>query len=257
MIDLKKASGTKRRVFGATFLLPVVFAVWYDQELAGLVLPCVALVMGLEMKRIADLPRVSGYLFVGLIIAQSIPHWVLERPSLIIHGFAVLTAVFLLAHTHSVLVGLFAGLLSLCLGYTSFLLLEPSGHVILVSLGAVIAACDITAYFVGRGIGGAKLWQQVSPNKTISGSIGGLIAAIGFTLVLADVFDLADKRDAMVLGLGIGILAQAGDLLESAIKRQLKVKDSGSILPGHGGMLDRFDGYLLVVPLIYLFLFSM
>ena len=97
---------------------------------------------------------------------------------------------------------------------------------------------------------------MVSPNKTISGSIGGLAAAIGLTLVLADIIELADQLNALILGLGIGILAQAGDLLESAFKRQLDIKDSGSILPGHGGMLDRFDGYILVIPVSYLYLFN-
>ena len=120
----------------------------------------------------------------------------------------------------------------------------------------IIAACDIAAYFVGRAIGGPKLWWKVSPNKTISGGMGGLLAAIVVTLLLADVFSIANERDALILGLGLGILAQAGDLLESGVKRQLNVKDSGSILPGHGGMLDRFDGYILVVPAIYLYLFG-
>ena len=151
---------------------------------------------------------------------------------------------------------LFIGLLSLCLGYASLLLLQPSGHLILVALAAIIAACDSAAYFVGRQVGGPKLFPQVSPNKTISGSVGGLGAAIGLTVVLADVIGLADQLEALILGMGLGILAQAGDLLESAIKRRLNVKDSGSILPGHGGMLDRFDGYILAIPAFYLYLFE-
>ena len=127
----------------------------------------------------------------------------------------------------------------------------------LVALAAIIAACDSAAYFVGRSIGGPKLWPQVSPTKPFLVAIAGLIAAIGITLLLADVIGFADQLDALILGLGLGILAQAGDLLESAIKRRLNVKDSGSILPGHGGMLDRFDGYILAIPAFYLYLFEM
>ena len=76
------------------------------------------------------------------------------------------------------------------------------------------------------------------------------------TLVLGDFIGLAGQLDALILGLVLGILAQAGDLLESAFKRRLNVKDSGSILPGHGGMLDRFDGYILAIPAFYLYLFE-
>ena len=66
----------------------------------------------------------------------------------------------------------------------------------------------------------------------------------------------ADRLDALILGFSLGILAQAGDLLESAIKRWSNIKDSGSILPGHGGMLDRFDGYILAIPAFYIYLFE-
>jgi phosphatidate cytidylyltransferase len=255
-MGLVKLSATMHRVFGAMLLLPVVFAIWYDQNIGGLVLMCFGLLMGLEAKRITDMPPVSGYLVAGLIMAQSIPLWVIERPSAFTHVLALLAATMFLVHTKKVMVALFAGLLSVCLGYTSFLLSQPSGHMILVALAAIIAACDISAYFVGRCFGGPKLWPQISPNKTISGSIGGLVAATGVTLALAGFFGLADQRSALIAGLGLGVLAQAGDLLESAIKRRLNVKDSGSILPGHGGMLDRFDGYILVVPAFYLYLFE-
>jgi phosphatidate cytidylyltransferase len=255
-MGLSKPSVTIRRVFGAILLLPVVFAVWYDQRIGGLMVMFLALFMTLEAKRLMNMPPITGYLFVALIMAQSIPHWVLDRPVALIYGFAFLVASVVLLHTKKIIVALFTGLLSLCFGYTSLLLLQPSGHIMLVALAAIIAACDSAAYFVGRRVGGPKLWPQVSPSKTISGSIGGLVAAIGLTLTLADVIGLADQLDAVILGLGLGILAQAGDLLESAIKRRLNVKDSGSILPGHGGMLDRFDGYILVIPAFYLYLFE-
>lgn len=255
-MGLSEPSVTIRRVFGAILLLPVVFAVWYDQRIGGLIVVFLALFMSLETKRITNMPAISGYFVVGFIMAQTIPYWVIDRPVALMHVFAVLAVTIVLFQTKKIIVALFTGLLSLCLGYTSLLLLQPSGHIMLVTLAAIIAACDSAAYFIGRRVGGAKLWPQISPNKTISGSIGGLIAAIGLTVVLADVIGLASQLDALTLGLGLGILAQAGDLLESAIKRRLDVKDSGSILPGHGGMLDRFDGYILVIPAFYVYLFD-
>ena len=157
-------------------------------------------------------------------------------------------------HTKKIL-ALFFGLLSLALALPAycFTTLWPY-HACCARY--IIAGCDSAAYFVGRQIGGPKLWPRISPSKTISGSIGGLVASVGLTIVLADVFGFADRRDALILGFGLGVLAQSGDLLESAIKRCSNVKDSGSILPGHGGMLDRFDGYILAIPAFYLYLFE-
>ena len=216
-----------------------------------------ALFMALETKRVTNLPPITGYLVVGLIMAQSIPHWVIDRPVVFIYGFALSVAIIMLVITKKYIVALFTGLLSLCFGFVSLLLMQPYGHIMLVTLAAIIATVDSAGYFVGRSVGGPKLWPRVSPKKTISGSIGGLLAATGMTVVLADVIGFASQLDAVILGLGLGILAQSGDLLESAIKRQLNVKDSGSILPGHGGLLDRFDGYILATPAFYLYLFEM
>ena len=252
---LSEPSVTIRRVFGAILLLPVVFAVWYDQRIGGLMVMFLALLMTLEIKRLTNMTATNGFLIFGLIMAQSIPYWVIDRPVALIYVFALLVATLVLLHTKKIIMALFTGLLSLCFGYASLLLLEPSGHIMLVALAAIIAACDSAAYFVGRRVGGPKLWPQVSPSKTVSGSIGGLVAAIGLTFVLAGVIGLDDDLDALILGLGLGILAQTGDLFESAMKRRLNVKDSGSILPGHGGMLDRFDGYILATPAFYLYLF--
>ena len=255
-MGFSKPSVTIRRVFGALLLLPAVFVVWYDERIGGLIVILLALLMTVEAKRLTKMPPLVGYLVVGLMVAQSIPYWMIDRPLTVVYGFAFLAATMVLLHTKKIIVALFTGLLSLCFGYTSLLLLQPSGNIMLVALAAIIAACDSAAYFVGRRVGGPKLWPQVSPSKTISGSIGGLVAAMGLTLLSTDVIGLAGPLEALILGLGLGILAQAGDLLESAIKRQLNVKDSGSILPGHGGTLDRFDGYVLAIPAFYLYLFE-
>ena len=255
-MELSKPSVTFRRLLGAIVLLPVVLVVWYDQKIGGLMVVVLALFMSVEANRITNMPPITGYLVVVLLIAQSIPQWVIDRPVAVTHGGALLVATMVLVHTKKNIVALFSGLLSLCFGYAALLLLQPSGHIMLVSLAAIITACDSAAYFVGRRIGGPKLWPQVSPGKTVSGCIAGVIAATGITLILADVIGFADQLDALFLGLGLGILAQAGDLLESAIKRWSNIKDSGSILPGHGGMLDRFDGYILAIRAFYLYLFE-
>ncbi len=120
----------------------------------------------------------------------------------------------------------------------------------LVFLG--IWSTDSGAYFVGRAIGKRKLWPEISPNKTVEGAVGGLILAL---LVVAGVnllFDAVSLAQALAIGLVAGILGQIGDLIESALKRHYGVKDSGNIMPGHGGVLDRCDSWLIVFPILHL-----
>jgi phosphatidate cytidylyltransferase len=125
-------------------------------------------------------------------------------------------------------------------------------------IGALLLtwAYDSGAYFVGRRWGRHKPWPKLSPNKTLEGVAGGLFASTIIFLLVSRVF-LYTGGPAVGLGLAIGlgltggVVAQLGDLLESAIKRQAGVKDSGSLIPGHGGILDRFDSLLLVMPFVY------
>lgn len=116
-----------------------------------------------------------------------------------------------------------------------------------------IWAADSGAYFSGRFFGKRKLWPQISPNKTVEGAIGGIvlsiIAAIGFAIYN---HDLLSAGYAILLGAVISIVGQAGDLIQSAYKRVKNIKDTGQLLPGHGGVLDRTDSWLIVFPFVYL-----
>jgi len=129
----------------------------------------------------------------------------------------------------------------------------------LVALPLVLTwASDIGAYFVGRAVGGPKLLPSVSPGKTRSGALGGLAATILVSwlyvrFVLAPVASLTmTVPGAMVFGLVISVAAQVGDLTESLLKREGNVKDSSHLIPGHGGLLDRLDSLLFVLPVAYL-----
>ena len=104
-------------------------------------------------------------------------------------------------------------------------------------------ATDIFAYFAGRSIGGPKLAPRISPNKTWAGLIGGMAGAAVVGALAAQLFRHR-PRPSSGSGALMGLIAQLGDLYESSVKRRLGVKDSGSILPGHGGVLDRLDGLL-------------
>jgi phosphatidate cytidylyltransferase len=127
------------------------------------------------------------------------------------------------------------------------------GLVAVLTLFAAVWSADSLAYFAGRGLGGPKLWPSVSPNKTWAGFWG---AVVGGLLGAVVVFWLAGAGSLLagaLLGAAIGGLEQGGDLLESAVKRKFDVKDSGSIIPGHGGVLDRVDGLIAASVAAWIF----
>ena len=131
---------------------------------------------------------------------------------------------------------------------------SAGGKWILIML-ITIWICDTAAYFIGSMFGKHKLYERISPHKTIEGSIAGFI----FALITAYIFHLMVIKslsllDCMAIGVIAGIFSQVGDLVESTFKRDAGVKDTSSILPGHGGFLDRFDAPLFVAPLVYLYL---
>jgi len=113
-------------------------------------------------------------------------------------------------------------------------------------------ATDVGGYAVGRTVGGPKLWPRVSPKKTWSGLLGGMAGAALFGAGTAAVFDGRIGIAAAVAAV-LAVIAQGGDLFESAVKRHFDVKDSGNLIPGHGGLLDRVDGLLAAGPALFVF----
>jgi phosphatidate cytidylyltransferase len=131
--------------------------------------------------------------------------------------------------------------------------LDPDkGWTALMLVLLVVWVTDIGGYFAGRGIGGPKLWPRVSPNKTWAGAIGGFVASVVVAAGFA-AFDLGKTGPLLVLGSVLSIASQLGDLFESAVKRRFGVKDSSHIIPGHGGLLDRLDGFVAAVVLAGVF----
>lgn len=116
----------------------------------------------------------------------------------------------------------------------------------------VIWTTDSGAYFIGRKIGKRKLWPEISPNKTVEGFVGGIALAVLFACVFQIFYPIASSYlMVIVVTIIASIVGQLGDLVESALKRHFGVKDSGNLMPGHGGILDRFDSLLFVLPLIH------
>ncbi len=124
-----------------------------------------------------------------------------------------------------------------------------------VVLFASIWACDSAAYFAGRAMGRHKLFVRVSPNKTWEGAVAGLLFAVGtFLLGKALLLPYLTPGQAVICGLIVGLFGQLGDLVESLLKRDAGVKDSSTLIPGHGGVLDRFDSLMYISPLFYFYL---
>jgi phosphatidate cytidylyltransferase len=115
---------------------------------------------------------------------------------------------------------------------------------------ATVWATDISAYLVGTVFGRHKLNPEISPKKTIEGAAAGLLVGIAAGIIFAQFIEM-EMWHAVFLGALVSVLAQVSDLVESMIKRDVGVKDSGAVLPGHGGILDRMDSFILAAPVLY------
>lgn len=131
----------------------------------------------------------------------------------------------------------------------------PDGHGVFWTFLLLVSiwASDAGAYFVGKWIGSHKLWPAISPNKTIEGALGGVIIAMLTSAVFALLSGgLLTIGRALAIGLACAVAGQLGDLVQSAYKRVYGIKDSGNLLPGHGGILDRCDSWIIVFPFVHI-----
>ena len=117
------------------------------------------------------------------------------------------------------------------------------GFLAMVLLFAIVWTTDILGYFAGRAIGGPKLLPAISPKKTWSGAIAGTLGAMIVAVLVAGFFGSFNRAALAVIALLLSVVAQLGDLLESWVKRQFGAKDASQLIPGHGGVMDRLDGF--------------
>ena len=133
------------------------------------------------------------------------------------------------------------------------ILFKPNGLFLFLYIVLLVSTMDILAYFGGKLLGKRKIAPKISQGKTIEGTIIGLVFTIFISYLSRD-FPNFNINDALLCGFIISILAFFGDIIESLFKRNIGVKDSGNLIPGHGGLLDRFDGYLLAIPFFYFYI---
>lgn len=148
------------------------------------------------------------------------------------------------------------GLIYITIGFYFFMHTRLLGLNYLLFILFIIWTTDTGAYFFGNAFGKRKLWPKISPNKTIEGALGGLLSSIFVAVIFQLVYPFAFSMYYIIgVALIISIVGQLGDLVASAYKRHYDIKDSGSLLPGHGGILDRLDSLLFVLPALYIIQF--
>jgi phosphatidate cytidylyltransferase len=152
---------------------------------------------------------------------------------------------------------MFTGIVYIGMGFSYMAIARGAGdgHGLLWTflLLCCIWGSDAGAYFVGRSFGRNKLWPAISPNKTIEGALGGVVISAVISIVFALLVpDLLTIGRALLIGVSCAVLGQLGDLVQSAYKRVYGIKDSGSLLPGHGGILDRCDSWIIVFPFVHI-----
>jgi len=252
------ASDLWQRLYGGLLFLPILIPILLGVDTAVIGLGIAAIWLSAEysylMGKTASL-RLPGRLGAVTSLASLLLSFVAgmvfgaagETLAILVLGMCMM-AMILLSRFY-----LFACLLSGCLFSLGMISQIESGIALILFVAIIISACDIGAYCCGRVIGGVKLAPAISPSKTWSGSIGGIIAGMaagyGALVWFGGDIGVASPYIAGWIML-ITLLAQIGDLYESWLKRQIDVKDSSQLIPGHGGVLDRFDGYLLVLPVI-------
>ena len=153
---------------------------------------------------------------------------------------------------HILLVVIPALFISLTLSH-SFLIRElPSGREWVLLILVVVAMADTFALLIGRSLGRIPLYPSISPSKTWEGTIAALVAAITSAIIFSMIFDMnINIQTSIIMGFLMGTTGQIGDLVESAVKRRAGVKDSGNLMPGHGGAFDRLDSIVFNLPLLY------
>jgi phosphatidate cytidylyltransferase len=263
----------KHRVITAAVGVPlIILAIWFGDPWITIFVAAAALAGSYEFYHMANFDRREPLLYLGLLWTLALvlsPHYRNPDllPTVITAAILVSLACLLVRPSREKAFHQWAWTIAGAL-YVGWMLsywlnlrgLEDGRNWVYLAMLTAFAN-DTTAYFVGRARGRHKLAPAISPAKTREGAIGGLAGAVIAAVVIAMVLKLISAElgapfsfrywQIIVMGLLVGLVAQLGDLVESLLKRQTGVKESGNLLPGHGGVLDRFDSLIFVGAVVY------
>jgi len=249
-----KSGGLRLRVASAMVMMPLAFvAVWVGSWWFAVFLSVICAAMSWEWANLCSPGRVGAWSVMLLAGAAGpllvVPFGFIGILWVVVTATAVLCC-FALARRLANPVTCIAGVPYVVIGISSIGWLRSdveTGLATVLWATASVVATDIGAYFVGRAAGGPKLAPHVSPNKTWSGLLGGMVCA-GIIGVIAAAIIGGAWVPLAAGSVVLAVISQGGDLIESGLKRRFKVKDASQLIPGHGGFLDRFDGYLTAMP---------
>lgn len=262
----------KKRLLSAVIGLSLFAIVlcFYQTMVLDIAIALVTAIAVFEIFHSADALHEKGALFASILYSlifpfSNLPNGFDFRGILTMCYLFFLFALLLLRHEKLSVERLtFLAAMTLLLSYSFWTIVairdkfSPYGLYYILMVFALAWICDAGAYFTGRALGKHKMVPKISPHKTIEGAVGGLVTNVLFAILLTVIFVFLVYQDAQVsivgwvvlvlLGSFLGIM---GDLSASAIKRQLSIKDFGNLLPGHGGIIDRFDSLLFVSVTVY------
>lgn len=264
---------TQRLLTGIAFIIVLIGCIWFSASSFNLLFYLIA-VLGLnEFYSIAKLsgarPSIIPSMIIGWMLYSVVTHYFVQREitpmSLVIFIAPFLLFINELYRKSSTpfqniswsLIGIFYVILPFAL--LTYIAYDHGGYdpYILIGIFFMIWASDTGAYLAGRQFGRHKLFESISPKKTWEGAIGGGVLSLGVAYGNSQWFGIFTPVQWLILGSIVVVFGNLGDLVESMLKRSLNIKDSGTLLPGHGGILDRFDSLIMSAPFlaiaIYLF----
>ncbi|MCK4965430.1 phosphatidate cytidylyltransferase [bacterium] len=263
----------QRILVGVIFAPLIFFSAIYVKSIFALIV--LVLIVGSlkEFFILLDAPdsslySITGYVFGVLIFIDVLFFGGRFIQFILLAFIIVLSSLFFVRRSENWMkdiIATFSGTVYISLFYSVMLLImsvvdarieEPHAGGKIVSLIILcVWSLDTSAYFIGKNFGKHSFFQFISPKKTVEGALGGFVGAVGVTVIAQQLYiPFLNIWGAVSIAVMVGIFGQIGDLLESAVKRETGAKDSSSIIPGHGGMLDRFDSLLFVTPIVYVYI---
>ncbi|MGM0369052.1 MAG: phosphatidate cytidylyltransferase [Bacillota bacterium] len=260
----------KYRVLSAVIGVPILILIFKLGGLFFLALNLIVVTLGIiEYFKLVENKEIQANKFLGVILASIlIIATYISKDASVLYGVLILELIIILLR--QVLVGTnrsailstaltyfgvcyIAGLFAHLILLYNLEISSQSGNLIIWFPILATWVTDTGAYFIGLSLGNNALAPNISPKKTIEGAIGGLLSSLLLTVLSVIYFNIA-LYHGVVLGILIGIIAQLGDLSASVFKRDSEIKDFGNVIPGHGGILDRIDSLLFVLPVVYYYL---